>query len=217
MVRIGKITEEEVKYFANTMCKSCKFCGKNLTMPFFCLTVYKGDKKRFLKIIKHLNAELIRGQEKSFKEYSTFFGFCGLFCNSDRCPAYSKKCDLIIRRIHCYGMFISQWAPGTLTNEIKKKIRERFGKEDLNKLGSNFSAINDPFYGLKKGKKRSIKKSISKAHKVFSAALKSRDFRIVNESNNIKIRKKVETNTTIFYNDGDKKWEEELEVILGGL
>lgn len=217
MVGIGKVTEEEVRYFAHTMCRSCNFCGNNLTMPFFCLTVYKGDKKRFLKIIKHLNAELVRDKDKSFKKYSTFLGFCGLFCNSGTCPAHGKKCDLIITRIHCYGMFVAQWAPGTLTDEIRKEIRDKFGKEDLSKLGSNFTALSDPFYGLKKGKKRSIKKSISKAHKTFSTAAKSRDFKIVNKSSNIKVRKKVSTSTAIFYNDDDKEWEEELKVILGGL
>jgi len=218
MVGVGKITEEEVKYFANTMCKACSFCGDDLTMPFFCLRVYKEDKKRFLKIIKHLNAEITRGKNKH-REYSTFLGFCGLFCNTDSCPARSKACSLIVARIHCYGMFVSQWAPGTLTTEIKKQITDRFDKSELelDQLGAQFSATNDPFVGLKKGKKRAIKKSISKAHKMFAAASKSKDFRVINKSSNNNVSKKVKATTTIFYNDDDEAWQKELKVILGGL
>lgn len=216
MKKAGRVTEKELKFFSNTICKACSFCGEDLEHPLFCYKMYIEDKSRFLKMIKHLRAELDRDKKEATKTYSSFEGFCGLFCNSDICPLYTKRCTYIAPRIYCYEMFASQWDPSPLQDEIKRSITTHFRTKILCNVGVDYCASPDPFRGMKKGTKRKIKKAISKAHKQMAAAMKTNSFDIKPKATHIPA-KKSKIKTSIFYNDDDKEWEEEISRVLGGL
>lgn len=190
--------------FRKEICKTCGYCGNDLTEPSFCMVVYSGNKDRFLSIIQYL-LHMRKHEKKKYKElYNSFDGFCGLYCNSKPpCPQKSKQCEDMAMVTSCFIHFVKQNG-ADVDSDVKSSIYESFSGVEMNKIGRKFRMSNNVSKNARKSI-RTLRKRLADAAGGAFVTLKGA---VVGA-----IRGK-QPSTSFFFRDSPK-WIKEMEDILG--
>jgi hypothetical protein len=193
--------------FKAYICSACGLCTPIL--PIFCASVYAGNQKRFLNIVKCIRVALLTNPKGLLTLYS-FEGFCGLFCNSyPQCPNRSSKCKELSQAYQCYEAFVNQCG-ASIPKQVKSDIWEMFSGINTNLIGKSCNIFTaKPLKSLKKVKRKEINRIIEKARANIHSA-------VIHKSKPVKTSNKrcAVAVADFFYND-NKEWGEKIEFYLG--
>lgn len=160
-----------VDMFKDHICKTCGLCQS--TTPSFCMVAYGGNRERFYKLLKYILALKTR---KPQPDFLSFEAFCGIFCNSGKCPQRTAKCDGVDQLIQCYSVFLQQFGY-KLETASKAIIYKKFSGIETKRIGERFKlSVRDPLKLVSKKLRGPIKQAVKNAREGMKQAIKSASF-----------------------------------------